>query len=382
MWLLAEPQLLDGGDQPCFEGTLDLEQGPERIETGWWDGRDVQRDYYVARNPAGVRLWVFRDRDPSGALVPAWRVRLSYPIGVPMSYAELHCLTNFSFLRGASHPEEMVERAVEIGYAALAITDECSVAGVVRAHVAAREHALPLIIGSEFRFVDGLQLVLLAASRGGYGQLCRLITRARRAASKGSYRLTRDDLAPTTGAPSNEAPHALDDCLALWLPGKTLCAADGRWLTGLFSDRLWIAVELLTSGQDRRRLASLQALGRELGLPLAAAGDVHMHARGRRALQDALTATRLRTTVERAGLALYPNGERHLRPLSRLREVYPPELLEETLTIAARCRSHSRSCATSTRARSSPRARHRRAGCDSSPWRVCEDAGPTVHPHR
>ena len=62
LWLLAEPQSLDGGEQPCFEGALELEQGPERIESGWWDGRDVQRDYYVARNPAGVRLWVFRDR--------------------------------------------------------------------------------------------------------------------------------------------------------------------------------------------------------------------------------------------------------------------------------------------------------------------------------
>src|SRR5688500_4860642 len=251
-----------------------------------------------------------------------------------MSYAELHCLTNFSFLRGASHPEELVERAVELGYAALAITDECSVAGVVRAHVAAREHALPLIVGSEFHLEDGLQLVLLATSREGFGQLCRLITRARRAAPKGSYCLTRDDLVPSTDAPSDEAPYALDDCLALWLPGKTPCVADGRWLAGLFPDRLWIAVELLTSGQDRRRLASLQVLGHELGLPLAAAGDVHMHARGRRALQDALTVTRLRTTVERAGLALHPNGERHLRPLSRLREIYPPELTEATLTIA------------------------------------------------
>ena len=174
-----------------------------------------------------------------------------------MSYAELHCLSNFSFLRGASHPEELVERAVKLGYAALAITDECSVSGVVRAHVAAREHSLPLIVGSEFRLEDGLRLVLLATSREGYGQLCRLITRARRAATKGSYRLTRDDLAPTTGAPFEETLPALDDCLALWLPDKTPRAADGRWLAGLFPDRLWIAVELLTSGQDRRRLASL-----------------------------------------------------------------------------------------------------------------------------
>ena len=274
-----------------------------------------------------------------------------------MSYAELHCLTNFSFLRGASHPEELVERASELGYAALAITDECSVAGVVRAHQAAREHSLPLIVGSEFRLEDGLRLVLLATSRRGYGQLCRLVTRGRRAAEKGNYRLVRADLDRTDGSVETAAvtiplasetdvaaetsvagPIDLDDCLALWLPDAAPCAADGRWLRGLFPGRLWIAVELLTSGQDRRRLVALETLGRDLDVPLVAAGDVHMHVRGRRALQDALTATRLRTTVERTGLALHPNGERHLRQLSRLREIYPPELIEATLEIAARCR--------------------------------------------
>ena len=112
-----------------------------------------------------------------------------------MGYAELHCLSNFSFLRGASHPEELVERAVALGYEALAITDECSVAGAVRAHVAAKARGLRIIIGSEFRLVDGLRCVLLATDRQGYGQLCRLITRARRAAPKGQYRLEREDFA-------------------------------------------------------------------------------------------------------------------------------------------------------------------------------------------
>ena len=110
-----------------------------------------------------------------------------------MGYAELHCLTNFSFLRGASHPEELVERAAELGYAALAVTDECSVAGAVRAHGAARERGLKLLVGSELRIDDGPRLVLLACNRRGYGQLCRLITRGRRAAGKGSYRLVRAD---------------------------------------------------------------------------------------------------------------------------------------------------------------------------------------------
>jgi error-prone DNA polymerase len=242
-----------------------------------------------------------------------------------MRYAELHCLSSFSFLRGASQPEELVERAAQHGYAALAITDECSVAGVVRAHVAAREQGCKLIVGAEFRLEDGLRCVLLAQTRQGYGQLCRLITRGRRAAPKGEYRLARDDFTN------------LDDCLCLWLPGAQPVAAEARWLATVFPGRLWLAVELLTTGRDRRRLEALQVLGQELALPLVATGDVHMHARGRRALQDVLTATRLGTTVDQAGLALFPNGERHLRPIARIVELHPPELLAATLEIAARC---------------------------------------------
>jgi error-prone DNA polymerase len=244
-----------------------------------------------------------------------------------MAYAELHCLSNFSFLRGASHPEELVERAADLGYAALAITDECSVAGIVRAHLAARERGLKLIIGSEFVLSDGLRCVLLAEQRAGYGRLCRLITRARRAAPKGRYRLERTDL----------ERDPLEDCLALWLPGARPDATEAAWLAERFPRRLWISVELLTTGQDRRRLELLLQLGRTLGLPLVAAGDVHMHTRGRRALQDVLTATRLGVPVDRAGLALFPNGERHLRPLSRLAELYPPALMDASLEIAARC---------------------------------------------
>ena len=258
-----------------------------------------------------------------------------------MSYAELHCLSNFSFLRGASHPEELVERAEQLGYAAIAITDECSVAGVVRAHTAARDRPIKLIIGTELRLVDGLRCVLLATNRRGYAQLCRLITRGRRAAQKGEYRLVREDFARAGVCAQTPAVDAegqsVDDCLCLWLPGSRTDPAEARWLAEVFPGRSWIAVELLTTGRDRRRLESLQSLGRELGLPLVAAGDVHMHARSRRALQDVLTATRIGTPVDRAGFALFPNGERSLRPLPRLAELYPPGLLAATLEIAARC---------------------------------------------
>ena len=241
-------------------------------------------------------------------------------------YAELHCLSNFTFLRGASSPAELVEQAAALGYKALALTDECSVAGIVRAWQASRECSLSLITGSEFRFSDGLRLVLLASNRRGYGQLCALITRGRRNAEKGDYRLDRSELKEN-----------LRDCLALWLPGKEAGPEDGRALKECFPDRLWIVVELLADGRDRRRLAALQWLGQQLALPLVAAGDVHMHIRGRRALQDTLTAIRIRSPVSEAGLALFPNGERHLRPRAQLASIYPEELLTETTRIAARC---------------------------------------------
>jgi error-prone DNA polymerase len=243
-------------------------------------------------------------------------------------YAELHCISNFSFLRGASHPEELVERAVELGYHALALTDECSLAGVVRAHKAAKEHKLPFIAGSEFRLVDGLELVVLATNRASYGRLCRLITRARRGAEKGSYRLTRETL----------AAEDLRECLVLWMPGVgDNLRATGEWLNASFAGRLWIAVELLLRGDDNRRLATLQALGRELGVPLLASGAVQMHIRERRGLQDVLTAIRLNVPVSEAGRALAPSGERHLRSVDRLQRLYPQELIDETRAVAARC---------------------------------------------
>jgi error-prone DNA polymerase len=244
-----------------------------------------------------------------------------------MSYAELHCVSNFTFLRGASHPGELVERAKREGYAALALTDECSLAGVVRAHAAAREAGLPLLVGSELRLDDGLRFVALAASRDGYGALARLVTRGRRAAPKGRYRLARADL--DAGLPG---------CLALWLPGAEPAAGEGEWLRERFEGRLWVAVELVAAGRDRERLERLTALARELSLPAVAAGDVHMHQRRRRALQDVLTAVRLKTTVARAGHALHPNGERCLRPLARIAALYPQALLDATRDVAERCR--------------------------------------------
>lgn len=257
---------------------------------------------------------------------------MTVPSALP-GYAELHCLSNFSFLRGASHPEELAAQAVAQGYAALALTDECSLAGVVRVHQAFRAQggATRLIIGSEMTTVDGLKLVFLAQNREGYGNLSALITLARRRAEKGAYTLQRHDL--NAISPNG----ALPDCLVLWVPEATPAVADGRWLAERFPGRCWIAVELHAGPDDAAKLAELQALGAACGLPLVAAGDVHMHVRARRPVQDVLTALRLKTSVFDAGHALFPNGERHLRSRLRLARLYPSELLAETLRIAALC---------------------------------------------
>jgi error-prone DNA polymerase len=241
-------------------------------------------------------------------------------------YAELHCLSAFSFQRGASTAKELFERAKLLGYRALAITDECSLAGIVRAYEAAREFELPLIVGSEVQIEDGPKLVLLAADLDGYVALSRLITLARRRAAKGEYRLLREDFV--------DLPAGL---LALWAPSRQPPDTNAVWLCELFPQRLWIAVELHRSSDDAERLAMLRTLGERHGLPLVATGDVHMHVRRRRALQDTLTAIRHHTTIANAGWRLFPNGERHLRTREALAAIYPAEMLAETLRIAKRC---------------------------------------------
>jgi error-prone DNA polymerase len=244
-------------------------------------------------------------------------------------YAELHCLSNFSFLRGASHPQELVRAAAELGYAGLALTDECSVAGVVRAHTAAKELPLKFVVGSELGCTDGLKAVVLAEDRRAYSALCELISRARRAAPKGEYRVGRNDVADCLRA------HGL----LLWIPSFCEPAADaaaGRWLQERFEGRAWLAVELLSSGNDRRQLQQARTLGRELGLPLVATGNVHMHCRERRMLQDTLTAIRRKVPLDTLGFELHSNAERCLRPVDELVRRYPAELLRESLAILER----------------------------------------------
>jgi error-prone DNA polymerase len=248
----------------------------------------------------------------------------------PPAYAELHCLSNFSFQRGASHPQELVQRAAELGYAALAITDECSVAGMVRAHAEARKCGLKLLPGAEFA-LEGATLIVLAHKLAGWGNLCEFITSARRQAPKGAYQVS--------WRTSNWA--LLQHCEILLEPSRAitfeaLCAICTR-ARGLFGSKLWLAVVLQHGADDALWLHTIERAASLTQLPLVAAGNVHMHVRSRKPLQDVISAVRLGRPVSECGLALQPNAEAHLRSLERLRQIYPPLLLANTLKVAARC---------------------------------------------
>lgn len=248
-------------------------------------------------------------------------------------YAELWCLSNFSFLRGASRPEELVERAHALGYAALALTDECSLAGVVRAHVAAKELGLKLLLGAQFEVQcdTPFTLVLIARNLEGYGNISEFITSLRRASAKGTYELVLDQL---RGAD-------LQDCLALVAPRRGLqpgqIAEVAEWAQREFEDRCWMLALRERVLGDEMWLYRLREASAETGIPLVAAGDVHMHVRSRKPLQDVLTATRLRLPLTECGDGLQPNAERHLRTKLRLAQLYPPDLLDETLRVAGMC---------------------------------------------
>jgi error-prone DNA polymerase len=242
-----------------------------------------------------------------------------------MSFAELVCVSNFSFQRGASRPAELVQQAKELGYTALAIADECSLAGIVRAHEAAKEAHLKLIVGSQFKNQEGDRLVLLAPDHAAYTQLCELITRARRAAPKGEYVITRRDF-----------EYGLDDCIALLLSSPNQIRT-AEWFASLpFSMRGLACVHTLTQSADKQLAESIE-LANRLNLIPVATNDTHYHVRVRRALHDVITAIRLGTTVDKVGKQGFANGERHLRPIKTLRHLFPEELIAASVAIADRC---------------------------------------------
>ncbi|NVM75534.1 error-prone DNA polymerase [Duganella sp. SG902] len=268
-------------------------------------------------------------------------------IGLP-EYAELFCLSNFSFLQGASRAEELVARAVQLDYAALAITDECSLAGVVRAHAEARTADFPLIIGSYFRLTNpdgtpGLSFVALAKNKNGYGNLCELITIARNRVEKGSYLLMPADLA----APPPKFAHlkGLPDCLLILLPNYPAhrpedvdqLHAQAAWMEATFPGRAWMGLNLLLRAFDEAHRLSIAEVAAQHQMPVVAVGHVVMHVRSRKPMQDTMTAIRIGKPVGECGYALAQNAEQHLRPRMQLANLYPRAALDETVRIARMC---------------------------------------------
>jgi len=272
-----------------------------------------------------------------------------------MKYAELHCLSNFSFLRGSSHPEELVQQAAKLGYRAIAITDECTLAGVVKAHVAARQTGIQLIIGSEFYTREDLHVVMLAPHRPAYGQLSALISKARRRSNKGRYELAIKDM-----------EHTVKDCLFIWFPSAEQCqqllrSQKSSRQTGSqkttdrsspltetqeqisnfikhAKGRLWVGIENNLSGAEKNLIPLREQLARQLQIATVACGNVQMHLPKRKPLLDVLTAIRLNTTIHHTGFYLHPNRECYLRPLHNLQLCYRKEALQETINIVNRCR--------------------------------------------
>jgi len=246
-------------------------------------------------------------------------------------YAELHCRTNFSFLEGASHPDELVAQAAALGYAALAITDRNSVAGVVRAHTAAKDLGLKLLIGAEVTPLDTPPVVLLATDRAAYGRLCRLLTVGRRRAPKGECELTFADVA--------EHAEGLLACVPL---APLLARKRPQFLNrckSAFGDRCYALAELHRGPDDRRMLERMQQTAAAAGVPLAAANDVHQHVAERSFLQEVLTAIRHGTTVAELGAQRFSNAQRYLQSPSEMAQWFAAcsDAVGRTAQIADRC---------------------------------------------
>ncbi|PML53844.1 error-prone DNA polymerase [Vibrio lentus] len=243
-------------------------------------------------------------------------------------YSELFCQSNYSFLEGASHAEELVLQADFLRYKALAVTDECSVAGVVKVHSAIKQHKLSLkqIVGSMFWLNEECQVVLLCPNRKAYAELCRIITNARRRSSKGHYQLSEWDVM--------SAKH----CFILWLPQqKNEDAHWGQWLSQHHSSRLWIGLQRHLKQTDQQYTDYCVELSQHHHLPITACGGVLMHNANRLPLQHSLTAIKYQRPITEVGSHLLANAERCLRSINKISHIFKAEWLEESNRISELC---------------------------------------------
>jgi error-prone DNA polymerase len=247
------------------------------------------------------------------------------------AYAELQVTTNYSFLRGASHPDELVLAAKALGLAALGVADRNTLAGVVRAHVAAKQAGLRLLVGARLAPQDGPELLCYPRDRAAYGRLCRLLTLGKRRAEKGACRFTL----------AEAAAHGAGQVLVV-LPPEAPDEAFRRTLAELgagFPGACYLAAQQLCRGDDDRRLAALAGLAEVCRTPLIATNDVRMHEPGRKALLDLVTCIRAHCTIDEAGFRLEANAERHLKDPEEMARLFRrwPEAVARTLEIAERC---------------------------------------------
>ncbi|MEZ9424793.1 error-prone DNA polymerase [Vibrio lentus] len=243
-------------------------------------------------------------------------------------YSELFCQSNYSFLEGASHAEELVLQADFLRYKALAVTDECSVAGIVKVHSAIKQHKLSLkqIVGSMFWLNEECQVVLLCPNRQAYAELCRIITNARRRSSKGHYQLSEWDIM--------SAKH----CFILWFPQqKNEDAHWGKWLSQHHSGRLWIGLQRHLKQTDQQYTDYCVELSQHNHLPITACGGVLMHNANRLPLQHSLTAIKYQRPITEVGSHLLANAERCLRSINKISHIFKAEWLEESNRISGLC---------------------------------------------
>ena len=307
-----------------------------------------------------------------------------------MRYVEIHCKSNFSFLEGASHADELFERAKELGYSGLAVTDRNSLAGIVRGHAAAKEFQLPLIVGAELHPVDGPPIVVWPSDRAAYGRLCRLLSRGRLRREKGACEIHWQDIADLSDGllaglllrqpvidelPPADMQHFADDDAFPWEQVERVIDRDalgrdalgrdalGRaklgfpvvefdaredvgWLNWLqafreiFGERGYLLAELHRGVDDLAKLARLSQLSTKSQVPLVASGDVYYHVSERALLHDCLLATRFASTIDQVRSQRLSNSQHHLRSLETIQRLYAaePAAIERTHEIAARCR--------------------------------------------
>ena len=256
-----------------------------------------------------------------------------------MQYVELHCKSNFSFLTGASHPDELVERASELGYRGLALTDESSVAGVVRGYAAAKDLGMQYIVGAEVHLTDAPSMVLWPTDRAAYGQMCRLISRGRMRAEKGDCQLAWQDVVEFSsgllaGLIPPEKKNQLDSNAS-----KPLSHFLRTEFRDVFNDSGYLLCEAHRGVDDHRHLQRLRELSIGNDVPLVVGGDVHYHTADRMLMHDCISAIQSGTNIDKAHGKRFCNGQRHLRSLKEIADLYHdvPAAIERTVEIADRC---------------------------------------------